>query len=485
MKKIISILGVLFISAQLYSQTNSPCAGLVPVATVLPVGTGCSYTTVDNIGATQQTNAANGGTPSCSSLGEDSWYSFIAPASGSVDVFSLAGTITDGAFAIYSGPCGSLSEVACNDDGGPGFMPQLTSVPVTPGLQYFLRIWEFGGGTGSFDVCIQEAAPPPPNATCTGMEPICSGTPIDFIAQSDGTSAEVTDPGNNYDCLLTTPNPSWYYLEIDSPGDLAIDITAGSDIDFAIWGPYTDLADAQANCNSYPLPLDCSYSTAATEQANVNGVLAGEVYVLLVTNYAATVQNININEAGSNTASTDCSIVPLPIELVSFDGVLDEKDVILNWTTATELNNSHFAIENSSDGISWNTIHIEKGQGTVSSETNYTFTDQNVSNGIQYYRLKQFDFDGTVATLNTISVNPDSEFELNIYPNPAKEKLTVKASSRISTIQITNLSGTLINTSVANAFSSIVDLSEMENGIYLVTVISEGRKLSKKLVVNK
>lgn len=485
MKKVVSIVGVLFFSTLSYSQTNSPCAGVVPVATVLPVGTGCSYTTVDNIGATQQTNAANGGTPSCSSIGEDSWYSFIAPANGAVDIFSLAGSITDGAFAIYSGPCGSLTEVACNDDGGPGLMPELTGIPVTPGLQYFLRIWDFGGGTGTFDLCIQETAPPPPNATCTGMEPICSGTPIDFVAQSDGTSADVTDPGNNYDCLLTTPNPSWYYLEIDSPGDLAIDITAGSDIDFAIWGPFNDLADAQANCNSYPLPLDCSYSTAATEQANVTGVLSGEVYVLLVTNYAATVQNININEAGSNTASTDCSIVPLPIELVSFEGVLDKDKVILNWTTATELNNSHFAVEHSIDGKEWNTIHIEKGQGTISSETNYTFTHKDVGVGVMYYRLKQFDFDGSVTTLNTVSVNPDSEIELSLYPNPAKESLTVKASSRISTIQIANLSGAIINSFVANKFSSVVDISEMENGIYLVTVVSDGRKISKKLVVNK
>ena len=240
--------------------------------------------------------------------------------------------------------------------------------------------------------------------------------PITFTAQANGTEADVVNPGNDYDCLITSPNPSWYYLEISNSGNLAIDITAGSDVDFAIWGPYADLATAVANCDGHGTPADCSYSTAAIEQANVAGAIAGEVYVLLVTNFANTVQTINVNDAPSNTATTDCSIVPLPVEFAELMGSRNADGVHLTWTTATEQNNDYFVIERSSDATVWTAFDLIDGVGNSTSTTYYSTTDRNPHEGVNYYRVKQFDFDGTSSISDIIAVTAEQLINVNIAP---------------------------------------------------------------------
>jgi hypothetical protein len=140
------------------------------------------------------------------------------------------------------------------------------------------------------------------------MQPICTNSGLSFTAQSGGADASTVDPGNNYGCLTTSPNPTWFYFEMSAAGDIAFDMSAGSDIDFALWGPYADLAAAQAACGSMPAPIDCSYSSSNTETANITGAQVGEVYVLLITNYANVTQAIIANQSGG-TAATDCTIV--------------------------------------------------------------------------------------------------------------------------------------------------------------------------------
>ncbi|MDG1334149.1 MAG: hypothetical protein P8P74_17585 [Crocinitomicaceae bacterium] len=335
---------------------DDPCS-----ATPLPVNATCTNTLGTNLGATSSVGVP---APGCTAYsGGDVWYTITVPPSGNVLIeTSTAGGITDGGMVVYSGTCASLNLVVCDDDGGVGTIEAITLVGQTPGATLWIRIWEFGGGSsGDFDICATETTQPT-NVTCDVPDPICSGTPIVFTAQANGTEASVVNPGNDYDCLLTSPNPSWYYLEISGAGNLAIDITAGSDVDFAIWGPYADLTTAIGQCDSHATPLDCSYSTSAVEQANVAGAAVGEVYILLVTNYAAVVQTITVTDAPSNTAQTDCTI--LPIELSDFSGEMNVGDVLLNWTTLSELNNDYFAVERSADGFNWTVFDVVDGAGT-------------------------------------------------------------------------------------------------------------------------
>ena len=73
---------------------------------------------------------------------------------------------------------------------------------------------------------------------CNNLEPICTDVGISFTASSGVPDASTTSPGNNYDCLWSEPNPTYYYLEISTTGDIQMNLSASSDIDFIIWGPF-------------------------------------------------------------------------------------------------------------------------------------------------------------------------------------------------------------------------------------------------------
>ena len=94
----------------------------------------------------------------------------------------------------------------------------------------------------------------------------------------------------------------------------------------------------------------------------------------------------------------------LPIELLYFKG--EGKDIgnILNWSTASELNNESFHIYNSTNGTIWNLLTSIPGAGTKSTQTDYTYTDTDVNTTITYYVLKQTDTDKKTKLFEPISV---------------------------------------------------------------------------------
>ncbi|MBD3638768.1 MAG: gliding motility-associated C-terminal domain-containing protein [Crocinitomicaceae bacterium] len=149
------------------------------------------------------------------------------------------------------------------------------------------------------------------------LQPICGNAGLQFTASSGVTAASITNPGNNYDCLFTSPNPTWYYMEVSQTGNIDFSLSAPQDIDFIIYGPFADSAAAQAGCNNYGnggsggSVIDCSYSATNSETPSIPNAVAGEVYVLLITNYANTVQDITFAQTGG-TGSTDCNIVTQP-----------------------------------------------------------------------------------------------------------------------------------------------------------------------------
>jgi gliding motility-associated-like protein len=156
--------------------------------------------------------------------------------------------------------------------------------------------------------------------TCANADPFCTGNNYTFPAGVNQTAASVAEPGNNYNCLGTSPNPAWYFMEIDQPGNLTINMTNSSnvDIDFILYGPYPNYTSAMSYCGNMgtagsgaPLNgvVDCSYSTAANETAVINNAQNGEVYVLLITNFSNQNTNISFTNSANSTATTNCNIV--------------------------------------------------------------------------------------------------------------------------------------------------------------------------------
>ena len=162
--------------------------------------------------------------------------------------------------------------------------------------------------------CDAETEPPP--VTCAGMDPICTDDGLFFTASASGGSATALDPGNNYGCLITSPNPTWYYLEIEDSGNINMNLNAPDDVDFIIWGPFDDLDAAQASCGSFgTFPtatngsiVDCSFDPTEDEYPIIPNAQSGDVYVMLITNYASIVQNITLQQIGG-IGSTNCDIL--------------------------------------------------------------------------------------------------------------------------------------------------------------------------------
>jgi Secretion system C-terminal sorting domain len=111
----------------------------------------------------------------------------------------------------------------------------------------------------------------------------------------------------------------------------------------------------------------------------------------------------------------------VPVELSSFTASVSNSVVNLNWSTATETNNSGFAVERKTQSSTWQQIGFVKGNGTTTQKSSYSFKDDITTSAKYYYRLKQVDFDGSInySNIAEVDVNTISEFSLNQnYPNP-------------------------------------------------------------------
>jgi large repetitive protein len=456
------------------APANDNCAGAITLS--VNSGSTCTIQTSGTVVAATSSGVAMG---SCGGTADDDvWFKFVATGTAiTVNLNNINGSTTDLYHAVYSGTCGALTNIICSNPNG----SNLTGLTI--GNTYYLRVYTFTPTTGqttTFDICLLKTPPAPTNITCNAMTPICTGTPTVFTAQASGSSAAA---GPNYDCLVTQPNPTWFYLEIDNPGNLAIDMTAGSDIDFAIWGPYNTLALSKAACATYPMPKDCSFSTSETEQANVSGTLNGKFYVLLVTNYASVTQIINIEQAQTGIATTNCAIL-LPVNMSTYELTIEKEDIAFNWTTETETNNDYFQIQRSKDGLLWETIGVRKGKGNSLTKTRYNFIDEKSIHGISYYRLKQIDLNGDVATTPILSINNVPELEFSVYPIPAKDEVIIHSElQKIDQIQVVDMLGNTIEVHHTTADKeSTLDISQLQKGVYSVTIFVHDKKIIKRII---
>ena len=100
---------------------------------------------------------------------------------------------------------------------------------------------------------------------------------------------------------------------------------------------------------------------------------------------------------------------PLPIELISFGGENIGSSNLLEWSTASEINNDYFLLERSEDGYNWEKVTRVNGAGNSTQILNYRFNDYRYTNVLNYYRLSQVDFDGRSETFNVIAMDNSSE----------------------------------------------------------------------------
>ncbi len=196
----------------------------------------------------------------------------------------------------------------------------------------------------------------------------------------------------------------------------------------------------------------------------------------------------------------------IPVELTSFFASVADGNILLQWTTATELNNSGFEIEsvktvnNFDQQLVWEKIGFVPGYGTTTESKSYSFTTP-VAAAKQFYRLKQIDFDGTFEYSSIVEVNGvvPSEYALQQnYPNPFNPSTNISfslASESMVSLKIFDVLGqevaTLINENyAAGKHTAIFNASHLNSGVYFYKIQakgSDGNNFSdiKKMILTK
>ncbi|WP_339889469.1 T9SS type A sorting domain-containing protein [uncultured Flavobacterium sp.] len=279
------------------SPSNDLCTNSINV--VVNSSTECQSATSGTLtSATPSSSTYTCGTASTN----DVWFHFTAlNTSHSISLNNIIGNNNNISFAVYNNDCSNQIEFLCSNTTS-GIASNLVI-----GQEYKIRIFNtflLQNQILNFDICIR-------SLDC-------------------GNSSEITGLGvqyqnivgfpsyGNINCLFTTPNPNWFYFQVNETGNLSGVITqvtsggSGIDIDYSLWGPFTaqELATSCGSLYDFPdgninIPnnvIGCSYSAASVEQISIPNAIAGQYYIILVTNFSnqVGVVNIELNGAANN-----------------------------------------------------------------------------------------------------------------------------------------------------------------------------------------
>jgi hypothetical protein len=168
---------------------------------------------------------------------------------------------------------------------------------------------------------------------------------------------------------------------------------------------------------------------------------------------------------------------PLPVELLSFNASCVEDQNILSWQTASEYNSSHFDIERSRDGQTWNVIGQQTAAGNSTELLSYQFVDSEKNNSTVYYRLNQVDVDGKNEYFGPITLACEqNSFEASTLPNPSAEDFWLRIQTENNesvSLQIKDINGAVIHgeeLTIIKGINMFPIRKHLTPGIYLIDV---------------
>ena len=293
--------------------------------------------------------------------------------------------------------------------------------------------------------------------------PTTGGTvAVSYNDATTNTSVSISDPPNT---ISVRKDLNWVVTTAGLAGGLYNMQIQGTD--YGLIGAVSDLR------------LNLINSVVA-----IAGVNAGTTSNPIVNRTGLTAANLTNNFfLGSiNTASS-----PLPVTLVSFSASPVNHAVDLKWETATETDNDHFNVLRSNDGLQWKTIAMVPGKGNSGSNTYYQATDDNPLAGTSFYKLQNTDIDGHIyfSAVQMIRFS-DNEDPFSIYPNPTSGVLNIQSNgTNLFSLQIFNSSGQLMQVSIENPATKILNLSELPTGVYFVHIVVSGNIFTKTIIIRK
>ncbi len=169
----------------------------------------------------------------------------------------------------------------------------------------------------------------------------------------------------------------------------------------------------------------------------------------------------------------------LPVELMKFEGELNDEGIQLNWETGSEENNQAFIIERSQDGKNFEAIGRVEGNGTTSEQQFYEYLDESPEVGWNYYRLKQVDYDGAFTYSDMLSIYKTTEGSVSIFPNPLGKGQMLQIQTELKDVALTIMSvdGKVVKTQTINGNTQI-DCSDLPAGVYIYN-LTNGKDWTK------
>ena len=176
-----------------------------------------------------------------------------------------------------------------------------------------------------------------------------------------------------------------------------------------------------------------------------------------------------------------------PVEFIDFKAQQKGNSISLDWSTAQEINNSYFEVQRSADGNSnWNKIATVTGAGNSQVHKNYNAVDANPLSGINYYRIKQVDYDGHFKYSSTVNVKTNiAKTEVSVLVNPFRNNLSVNfasATSQIVSARLIDITGKQVAVekwsiapgTVRQDFSNV---SGLQQGLYILSIRSNSGEI--------
>lgn len=187
--------------------------------------------------------------------------------------------------------------------------------------------------------------------------------------------------------------------------------------------------------------------------------------------------------AVSNTFTSLCSST-LPLRMVDFTAnVQNSNSVFLKWATEAEENTSRFELERSAPGGSFSKVATIATNNTQ-SRNDYNFTDRQPLAGTNLYRIKIIDINGEVKYSNILKVNLSGKGNFEIYPNPAKDVVTINGIKANQVVKLVNAEGRELVQKISTGQSITLDVSKYPAGMYLVLYF-DGEKMQQQKIMKQ
>lgn len=337
-----------------------------------------------------------------------------------------------------------------------------------------LRRYLAAGATGSFDFPVGHATPGYERANVNFGTAAAAGA-LQLVGRFDpwgGAFPMPGAPGFGPECSVTYNDP---YLN---------------------HGYWTINASATSTGNYTMTLFNRSYSNATSGWSIAKSPSAAPAWALQGNCFGSPVTAVQrLNMSGFSKFSIVQSSVPLPVELVEFNGNSKETYNYIYWRSASENNLNRYELESSNDGMSFQKITQKAALGSTSSQNYYSFDDYAYYNPVTYYRLKMIDHDLSYKYSQVISIeNSAKESSLvNIFPNPATNEVNVQIKAPGQTkaeIKMTDMLGKILFYKAIDLVNNMETISintgYLADGSYIVTVnYSNESPVNKKVIINR